>query len=219
MTTPEVDDQPLDPAAMLALSREQQSRVNTTYAKPMVAMLASWAIAWGVGFLVLWSGIPENNSPVFVPQPAATIIFALLIVAASVTCAVLGIRMNRGIRGSSNYAGAVYGATWSIASFGAAAVGVALLRAGMSSELAGLFFPAIYSLVVGIIYLAGAAIWRDKGQLILGIWIIAVGSIAPFFGYPGNFLLMSILGGGGFAVGAIAIAASLASTRKKVSRG
>jgi len=219
MTIHDTGDEPLDPAAMLALSRQQQAKVNTTYAKPMVAMLASWAIAWGVGFLVLWSGIPENNSPVFVPQPAATIIFALLIVAASVTCAVLGIRMNRGIRGSSNYAGAVYGMTWSIASFGAAAIGVALLRAGMSSELAGLFFPAIYSLVVGIIYLAGAAIWRDKGQLILGIWIIAVGSIAPFFGYPGNFLLMSILGGGGFAVGAIAIAVSLASTRQRVARG
>ena len=219
MTTPEVDDQPLDPAAMLALSREQQSKVNTSYARPMVYMLGSWAIAWGVGFLVLWSGVPETNSPVFVPQPAATIIFAALIIAASVTCAVLGIRMNRGIRGSSNYAGAVYGATWSIGSTAAAAIGVALLNAGLSSDLAGLFFPAIYSLVVGIIYLAGAAIWRDKGQLILGIWIIAVGSIAPFFGYPGNFLLMSILGGGGFAVGAIAIAVSLASTRKKVSRG
>jgi hypothetical protein len=56
--------------------------------------------------------------------------------------------------------------------------------------------------MVGLLYLSGAALWRDKGQLTLGIFMVLLGSNAAFFGNPTNNLIMAIAGGGAFLVAA-----------------
>jgi hypothetical protein len=209
------NDAPLDPAAMLDIASRQSYRMQTLELKSVVAILFSWGIAWGVGFLVLWAGL-DAGAPFAVAQPAASIVFGVLIAAAIVVSMVLGIRMSRGMRGSSNVAGAIYGWSWSLGSIAAWLIGSSLVRAGMQPDVAILYFPAVYSLVVGLLYLAGAAIWQSKLQLVLGIWMIVVGTIAPIFGYPWNLPIMAALGGGGFIVGAIIM---LVSLRKGARRG
>jgi len=206
---PDTDDAPLDPAAMLALSERQQQRIANTAVGPVAWLLAVWGVAWTVGFLVFWSGYAESGSPVLIPLGLAVPVFSACIVAAIVVSAVIGIRMNRGIRGSSNFSGAVYGVSWSIGSIAVWLIGTALIKAGMPHDVAMLFFPAGYALMVGLLYIAGAAIWQDKGQLILGIWITAVGVGATFAGFPTNLFVMAVLGGGGFLAGAIAIPIAL----------
>ena len=65
--------------------------------------------------------------------------------------------------------------------------------------------------MVGLLYLAGGAVWRDRLMYGMGIWIIVVGMAAPFFGSPGNALIMAIAGGGGFLV----YATFLEATRRR----
>jgi hypothetical protein len=204
-TTPD-DDAPLDPAAMLALSERQLGRMDAIATRPVAVMLGTWGIAWLAGFFVLWSGYPQSHSPLSIPLPLAAVIFSVLIVAAIVLSAIVGARIGRGTRGASRFSGLIYGITWPIAGAAVALLGVGLSHNGMPADLTLIYYPAAYSLMVGLLYLAGAALWRAPVQLILGVWILAVGTAAPFAGAPGNLLVMSIAGGGGFALGAIAVA-------------
>lgn len=204
-TTAIDDEAPLDPAAMLALSEREQQRIAIAFVRPVAWLLAVWGVAWTIGFLVFWAGYPESGAPVLVPLGIAAPVFGVCIAAAIVVSAVIGARMNRGIRGSSNFSGGVYGASWTIGSVAVWLIGTALIKAGMPHDVAMLFFPAGYALMVGLLYIAGAAIWQAKEQLVLGSWIMAVGVGATFAGFPTNLLVMGVLGGGGFLVGAIAI--------------
>jgi hypothetical protein len=153
-----------------------------------------------VGFLLLWSAYDGGNPWFRVPGVVAGVGFGVLIIASIAASAVLGSRINRGVRGESNFPGIVYGLSWSIAGAAFAAVGVGLISNGMSQQLASIYFPSAYALMVGLLYLAGAALWREKTQLVLGIILLIVGSIAPFFGAPTNNLVMALAGGGSFLV-------------------
>jgi hypothetical protein len=197
MTEPD-DDRPLDPAAMLALLERQKREVDLAYVRPVSVLYLVWGVAWAVGFLLLWLGHLG-----LMPLPVAGAAFAVLIIGSIVTSAIVGTRIGRGVQGASNFQGAVYGISWSVSGAAFAAVGVGLISNGMSQELASLYFPSAYALMAGILYLAGAALWNEKSQLVLGVLLLAVGSIAPFFGAPTNNLVMAIGGGGGFLVAAL----------------
>jgi hypothetical protein len=179
---------------MLELLQAQQRRVEQRQLAPVPWLLAVWGVAWLVGFLLLWSALPGGNPWFRVPGAVAGVIFAVLI-AAAIACS------------------AVYGISWSVSGAAFALVGVGLVRNGMSTELASIYFPSAFSLMVGVLYLAGAALWRNVGQLVLGIVLLVVASIAPFFGHPTNNLVMALAGGGAFLVGAVATAVSLRKGR------
>lgn len=189
---------------MLALSQDQQERVSSQFVRPVVTMLGAWGAAWLIGFLALWLAL-EPKAPFSIPIAIAGPLFGILIAGAIVASIVIGSRMSRGIRGSSVFSGAVYGWTWSIASFAVFLIGQSLINAGMPVSLSMLYYPTMYGLVAGLLYLAGAALWNDKSQLFLGLWIIVVSVASSFAGTPSNLLFMALLGGGGFLVGAAAV--------------
>ena len=211
--SPELADESLPPERMLEIIRAQQRQVEQRQLAPVPWLLAVWGVVWLVGFLLLWSAWPGGNPWFSVPGTVASTIFAVLIAAAIACSAVLGIRIGRGIKGESNFAGAVYGISWPASGAAFALVGVGLVRNGMSTELASIYFPSAFSVMVGVLYLAGAALWRNVGQLVLGIALLAVASIAPFFGHPANNLVMALAGGGAFLVGAVAAAVNLRKGR------
>jgi hypothetical protein len=200
------DERSLPPEQMLKLMHEQQRKVDAALLAPIPWLYGIWGVAWLVGFLALWSAWPGGNPWFRVDVPVAAILFGALMVAAIVASAIIGPRINRGVRGSSDFSGIVYGVTWSLAGFGFAALGMGLIVNGMSNELASLYFPSAYALMVGLLYLGGAALWRDKGQLLLGIFMVLLGSTAAFFGNPTNNLIMAIAGGGAFLVAAAIVA-------------
>ncbi len=94
-----------------------------------------------------------------------------------------------------------------------AGTGFAVLIIGASSELISVYFPSAFGLMAGTLYLAGAALWRDKTQLVLGLVVLAVSSAAPFAGQPANNLVMAIGGGGAFLVAAAVAAVALNRSR------
>jgi hypothetical protein len=210
------DDAPLDPAAMLALSQREQYRVDTIATGSVVWMIAVWGIAWFVGFLVLWA---SKTDVVGIPDALAGTIFGALIIGAMGASWILGARISRGIKRSSSFVGIVYGLSWPIAGTAVGLLGVALQYNGMPSSLSFVFYPAAYSLMVGLLYISGAAIWQSPAQFILGMWILIVGIAAPFAGYPTNLLVMALAGGGGFLLGAVRIAIVVRMGRTRVPRG
>jgi len=208
------DDRPLAPEEMLALLERQTRQTQQRMLAPVPWIVTSWGAAWLLGFLTVWS-TPGGGNPWFeIPARPAWIVFALLLGAAVIASAVLGIRIGRGVQGASAFPGAVYGLSWSFGSIAAAAIGGALLMHGLPGELASLLFPALYGLVAGLLYLGGAALWRDIPQLVMGLWLLLVSAVAPFAGTPANYLVMGLLGGGGFlAYGVVLFAIRARSAR------
>lgn len=197
-----IEDEPLDPAAALALVERQKNAVALLFTRPVIALLLVWGVAWFVGFLLLWSAADGGNPWFRVPPLAAGIAFAALIAVSIVISAIVGSRIGRGVRGASDFPVTVYGLSWSLFGLAIAALGVGLLLSGMPTVFPALYFPSAYAIMAGIMYLFGAALWNEKTQLWIGLLLLAIGSVAPFAGFPGNNLVMA---GGGlvFLVAAI----------------
>lgn len=202
-----------DAAEMLALITTQQRKVDQLMLRPIPWMLGIWGAAWLVGFLLLWSAYPDGNPLFTIPMAVAAPVFALLIAGAIAASAIIGARLSRGVKGESNFAGAVYGISWSLCGIAFAALGVGLIANGLSQELASIYFPSAFSLMCGTLYLAGAALWRQVSQLVLGIIMLVVGAVAPFFGAPTNNLVMAIFGGGALLIAAVVFAVRLRQVR------
>lgn len=207
------DDEALPPEQMLALLEDQQRKVDADLLRPIPWLYAIWGVAWLVGFLLLWSAWDGGNPWFRVPGIFAGITFALLTIGAVVASAVMGVRINKGVRGASDFQGMVYGLSWSFTGAAFALVGMGLISNGMSTELASIYFPSAYALMVGTLYLGGAALWRDKGQLVLGLVQLAVASVAPLAGQPNNNLVMALAGGGAFLVAALVVGLRLRANR------
>ncbi|QYF72445.1 hypothetical protein [Cryobacterium sp. PAMC25264] len=198
----DVDEPMGDPREMLALLESQQREVLNAQKAPVIWMYFIWGITWFVGFLALWSGDVDGNPWFTIPAYVATPVFIIMLVVSIVASAVLGIRINRGVRGTSTFSGAVYGVSWSACGTAFAMVGTGLISQGLSPELANLYFPAAYALMCGTIYLGGAALWRDVSQLVLGLVLLTVGAASTFAGSPGNDLVLALGVGGAFLVAA-----------------
>lgn len=203
-----------DPAEMMALLIAQQRWVDRSQLAPLPWLYGVWGVAWLVGYLLLWSSWDGGNPWFRVPIAISGAVFAVLMVGAAVTSAVTGTRINRGVRGASDFAGMVYGLSWSVCGFAFFALGAGLGFNGASPELLSVYFPSAFGLMCGTIYLGGAAVWRDRGQLAVGIALLAVSAVAPFAGHPANLLVMSLAGGAVFLAGAAASAVHLARSSR-----
>lgn len=198
-----------DAREMLDLIDGQQRRVDREYRVPVVWLYTVWAVAWLLGFLALYLA----QLGVFAPV-AAGIVFGVLIAGSIVASAVIGSRIGRGVRGESQFAGTVYGVSWSVCSVAFALLGIGLIAQGMAGDLAGIYFPSAYALMCGTLYLAGAAVWHDRVQLTLGLALLVAGAVAPFLGLGPNLLLMAVAGGVIFGAGALVTARALRPARR-----
>jgi hypothetical protein len=187
-----------DAREMLDLIDGQQRRVDRENRLPVVWLYAIWAFAWLAGFLALYLAQFDILAPVL-----AGTVFGVLIVGSIVASALIGSRIGRGLRGQSQFAGAVYGISWTLCSVAFALLGIGLISQGMPGDLAGIFFPSAYALMCGTLYLAGAALYHDRVQLVLGIALLVLGAVAPFLGLGPNLLVMAIGGGVIYGTGAI----------------
>ena len=197
-----------DAREMLDLIDGQQRRVDRGHRLPVVWLYTVWAAAWLLGFLALYLAQLGLLEPV-----AAGIVFGVLIAGSIVASAIIGSRIGRGVRGESQFAGTVYGVSWSVCSVAFALLGIGLIAQGMPGDLAGIYFPSAYALMCGTLYLAGAAVWGDRVQLALGVALLVVASVAPFLGLGPNLLLMAVAGGVVFGAGALITLRSLGPRR------
>ncbi len=199
--TERADASDLSAEESLALIEEQRGRVGRDLEPDAVLLFGAWGLAWLIGFAGIyaagrgWAGLS--------PLAAGLLFFALLMAALAIT-AVQVARSARGVRGVSAQVGAMYGWSW-LLGFGclfAINTGLARQDGGLTDEQWALFGPAGALLVVGLMYLAGGVMWRDRVQYGLGVWILATDAASVFAGVPGNSLVLAIAGGGGFLAAA-----------------
>lgn len=198
------DEQSADPAAMLALMQRQQRRTAHWVNRGYAIMLITWASAWIIGFGAIWSATAGGGNPFFrMPTALAWAVFGVALVTGAVVSIVMGIRSGVGVRGPSRLAGAMYGWAWSVSMFGAGLLLGAVQRAGADAEVMAVLSPAVFALLVGVLYLAGGALWRSPVQYALGIVMIATAIGASYAGAPTNYLVYATVGPAAMLVVAI----------------
>jgi MFS family permease len=202
-------DEALDPASMLALAQKQQKSVSSQRGAFVAIIMAGYGVALLVGFLSLR----------FVAGPLAWWTFVGLFVAAIVLSIVLGVRGARGIRSSDEFRGTMYGISWSLAMAGLGALGGGLILQGLDNHLLLLFYSSVYTLLIGVQYFMAGVIWRSIPSLVVGGWLVIVAAVSPYIGYPNNYLVLGIAGGGAFIVLAIVTALRTRALRLSTSRG
>jgi hypothetical protein len=192
-------EQPLTAAESLALIEAQRAEVDHRLGGNPALLLALWGLAYLLGFGLIY--LTYGADPlVSAPEWVAATSTALLFVAAIGVSAVYGVRAGRGVHGPSQMVGAMYGWSWTLGFLALVAVNVGLSRLGLSQDAVSLLWSGSSLVLVGVLYLAGGALWRDRFQYGLGVWMLVTGAGSVFAGVPGNFAVLSLASGGGLLV-------------------
>jgi hypothetical protein len=192
---------PPDAASALGIIQAQRAAVRDAAAPDSRLILLAWGLAWLVGNLALfWTARgPAASTPA---GWAFAVYFTLLGLAAAFTITHV-VRRSSGVVGPSGLAGAMFGWAWTTGFLGVFLIMRGLERAGAGDEIIHLGWIALSCLLVGVLYLAGGAMWHSKVMYALGMWIVLVGGTSTLAGLPGSYLVMALAGGGGFLVGAL----------------
>jgi hypothetical protein len=191
----------LSPAETLALIEAQRRVVAQSLYVDPARILGAWGVAWLVGggavYLAAtgWAGTA-------VPMGLASVLAAILFAAAALVTFGEQVRKGRGVAGPSRRVAAMYGWSWLVAFAGVFALDLALEQRGLPTHLAPLLWTGTSLLTVGLLYLAGGMLWGSRLQYGVGLWVLATGAGSVAAGFPMNFAVLSLAGGGGFLVAA-----------------
>ncbi|KHD78619.1 transporter [Actinoplanes utahensis] len=185
--------------ALRLIEREQVNTIREVTPDPRL-MYWPWGLTWLISFgLSFLRYGPEGrvlvDFPEWVPLSAMT---GLLIVAGIFT-GIVGARSGRHISGPSSRQGAMYGVSWSVGFTGLAVV-FGQVGESLPEHLAGLLWGGGMVALVGVLYMAGAAIWQLRDMFVLGAWISGVNVIGVLLGPGWHALLIAVAGGGGMLV-------------------
>jgi hypothetical protein len=218
MRTDEVDDDgpAPDPRTMHALMEDQRRVAVDAQTSFVWIMEVVWGVAWILGYIALW--LIDGSDVVRLPLPVAVGIFAGLIGAGVVVSIVLGIRGSAGLEttGEARWQGRVYGISWSVAMTSVYVLGIGLAFNDAPSRVLSIFYTSGFSFVAGMMLLSTAALFHSRTSLLLGSILVFAALAAPFAGYPGNYLVMAVVGGGAYLVTGIAVAVQGARARRSL---
>jgi hypothetical protein len=187
---------PVSAADTLKIIDEQRAAAERSLTPDPRLIYWPWGIAWLVGFALLFLRFGPDNR-VFVDLPVwlpLSTLYALMI-AAFVISGVAGARVARNVRGVSSVTGALYGWAWFLGFAGFSALAIRV-SPHLPYEWSGLLWAGGSVGVVGLMYLAGGAIWRTRDLYTLGLWVTVVNIIGIIAG-PGWHSLVISLGAGG----------------------
>ena len=194
------------PQELLELIRTQhEGAARDLYVAP-ARILASWGVAWLLGFGAFYFASSRARGH-FLPLWAAAAILVTLSAVAVAGVVTQMARRGRGVQGPSRTVSARYGWSWPLAFAGVFALNIGLSQHGLPASLAPLLWPGSSAVVAGVLYLAGGALFADRVQYGLGIWMLAVGAGSVQAGWPANFAILALAGGGGFLAAAAFILA------------
>lgn len=197
------EEQPMSAAESLNLIARQNERTRRELGASPARLLGVWAFTWLVGWGLVYLADDSHASPLM-PGWVAGIVVAVLFVAAIAYSAYYGGRISRGIRGPSRRTGAMYGWSWMISFAALSLINVRVMNLGdLDPHTISLLWSGTSLLLTGVLYLAGGMLWQDKLQYGFGAWIIVCGGASVLVGVPGNFLVLSLAGGGGFLVASL----------------
>jgi hypothetical protein len=194
---------PASPAETLLLIETERAAAERSMSPDPRLTYVPWGVAWLVGHGLLYLRYGPDDQ-VLVPMPGwlPLAVLYVLLVAAMVITARTGIQAGRHVKGESSTRGLLFGLSW-FAAFASVAVIAGRLSDKLPSAEVGLLWAGLSVAVVGVLYMAGAAIWQSREMFILGVWI-SVANIAGILAGPGwHALITSVAGGGGLLVGGL----------------
>lgn len=193
------DDSTPDLAESWAIIEAERDRARRSVRVDERLVLGVWALAWGVGYLAMWHWAGPEGQP-GLPGP---VVFGVLIAAAIVVTVVHIEGRTRGLGGPDAAANQLLGLAWPLGFLGSSLTAGAVGRVGLEGEAATIVYNALPCLVVACLYMGTGVALHDRRQFALGGWIAVLVGAASFAGAPTLYLLMAVLGGGGFAVAAV----------------
>lgn len=193
----ERDGTELSPGASLEMIESERRNVRRGLGVDPAPVFGMWGVTFLLGWGACYLAVPQGPGP-FLPVWAAVVLLVVLYVMSIALPIVLGARAGRGVRGPSRTVARMYGWAWALG-FGALnLINGGLIQTGLPSATITLLWSGTSLLVMGLLYLAGGMVWRDHVHYALGVWMLAAGAGSVFAGYPGDFLVLSLAGGGGF---------------------
>ncbi|HYO18125.1 MAG TPA: hypothetical protein VES02_05605 [Dermatophilaceae bacterium] len=195
------EDSPLSAEESLALIERQQREVHRRLGANAALFYGPWGAAYLLGFGAIFLTYPTAVA-VRLPAAVAAVITTVLFVSAVVITAVTGARAGRGLRGPSQAAGAMYGWSWTLGFCALTLVNTGVTRLGLPDDAVTLLWSGSSLLLVGVLYLGGGALFQDRFQYGLGVWMLLSGAGSVFAGVPGNFAVVALAGGGGLLLAA-----------------
>lgn len=187
----------LDPADALRLLDDQERSVRRALDVRLHEQLAAWGVAWLVGLGLIWWQV-RGQRPYAGPTALGGVVFGVLLVLAGAVTGWRTWQATSGIGGDAGWQGTIFGAAWGLGFLAHFGVIGALGRAGAGPEVIGILSVTGSLLIVGLMYLFGAASWGVRPMAALGGWLVLLASAVGFAGPVGATLLAALLGGGAF---------------------
>lgn len=195
------EEQPLDPVAAAALLRQTSQQAGAALRVRLPLLYLIWGAAWLIGLGAMWLSA-HGQHPYRGPSGGSSAVLGVLIVAATVSTALVAARATGGIGGTSAQRWRIYGLSWPVG-FGAVfTIFGAVAHLGAGPRVMGVLYACGPFLVTGLIYLLGAAITLDQSMFWLGIWLALVGAVGAWTGPVTVLAIGAVAGGGGFLVAA-----------------
>ncbi|MFI6318491.1 hypothetical protein ACIBG8_13275 [Nonomuraea sp. NPDC050556] len=191
------DEMALSPAETLRLIERQEAETVRAFKGDPLLLYAPWGVAWLIGFGALFLAYGLDGVP-YAPisqDAAATVLMGIQLF--SGTAAAFGIfRAQGNSRGQLASKSRMYLTTWIAGMVLMTTIG---LRFGpmLPSTESGLFWAASSLLVVGVLYMAGGAIWMESTMFRFGLWAVAVTAVGVVLGPGWHALLTAVLLGAG----------------------
>jgi hypothetical protein len=189
-----------DPREALRLIEHQSRRVGRMFNVFHWKFCLVWGLSWLIGYGVL--GFSTRAAGGVTPGWAWGVGAALLVGAVAISV-IVGLRGVSGYKSSARAArddsrrGAIYGWTWFLGFFfGMGGLGSFVNRFALPDDASSILFNMVAILLVGVLYMAGGALWGDLSQLIVGVWMIVIVFVLPMLDVVTGFFIMAFLGGG-----------------------
>jgi hypothetical protein len=203
----EHDRDELTPAESLALIGSQERATRRALRIDDRLLYGTWGVAWLIAYATTYVVFPHVSDPADAAGPVWLVAAVWPIcMGAAIVVTVRHIHARRvGVVGDG---GRLYGVMYALATSAAGVTGGVLPRIVKIEDVAlDSIAPSIcIVLVIGTIYVITGALWNDRLQLGMGVWLVAVNLLSLINGPDTYTLGMAIGGGGGFLVAA-AIAA------------
>lgn len=204
------NDEPLDPRAAMELLAETRAHAERALDVRTDLLYAAWGLVWLVGVGAMYLSV-RSQDPYRGPSVWSGTLMGALVVLAIAATAMVTARATHGIGGDAAVQGAMYGTSWFVGFVTLFLIEAGLARHGASDVVMGIIGAAGPMLVIGLVYMGGGAIWRDRTMFFLGILLSVLAACGALSG-PVTLLLIECVGGG---LGFLAAAAHVRMRRER----
>jgi len=166
------------------------------------AAYASFGLAYVLGHGA--SAVSRGATPLLaLPSWLPTTLLGAGLVAGTVFAMLSANRAQRGASTSDILSGKLLGLSW-VSAFVALFLAITGLAAELDRpDLQTMLWPTLSGFLVGVLYLGEGATRRNVLHYGLGTWLALTSAAALFLGLPALFWVLTVAGGGGFAVAAV----------------